>query len=238
MEDILIENVSIPVDDGKIFLNGSIYYTNDTPEKTPWIINIPAFMEDRNGKFVKIFTEKFAKVGYYVLAYDPLPGKQTGRNWIKFFDKIFFFLPEVISWILDNQKNRILDKKIALFGRSYGGAIILTQGFKDIRAKFLIALCTRYDYATVGQRKINFGEELIRNVSPKFYLNKDPSNNNRILIAHCKDDETIPFENLSQIKEQLGLNDENVLIYDTGGHSFKGNRENLFQEILKFLKKL
>ncbi|GAJ02218.1 unnamed protein product, partial [marine sediment metagenome] len=86
--------------------------------------------------------------------------------------------------------------------------------------------------------KINFGEEIIRNVSPKFYLNKDPLNNNRILIAHCKDDETIPFENLSQIKEQLGLNDENVLIYDTGGHSFKGNRENLFQEILKFLKKL
>ncbi len=238
MEGIIIEDVSIPVNDDKILLKGSIYYNNNTPKKASWVINLPAFMEDPNSKFVKIFTEKFVNTGYYVFSYNFLPTQHPGKNWIKWFDKIFLFLPEVISWILDNQKDRILESKIVLFGRSYGGAIILTQGFIDRRAKILIALCTRYDYATVGGSKVNFGEKLIKNVSPKYFLKKNPLNNDRILIAHCKDDEIILFNNIFQIKEKLGLNDENVIIYETGGHSFKGNRENIFQEVLKFLERL
>ena len=72
----------------------------------------------------------------------------------------------------------------------------------------------------------------------KYYLKKNPSNNDRILIGHCRDDERIPFEaNLIPIKEQLGLPDENVLIYDSGGHSFEDNREDVFSKSLEFFRK-
>ena len=242
MEGIIIEDVSIPVDDNKIFLEGSIYYTNDTPEKAPWIINLAGFMDHRESKFVKIFTEKFSNAGYYVLSYDYRAhgekAKQTGKNALKWIDKIFLDLPEVISWVLDVQKDRILDEKIALFGRSFGGAIILTQGFIDKRVKVLIALCTRYDYATLERSGAKPSEDLIKLMSPKYFLKKDSSNNDRILIAHCKDDDRIPFYHLNLIKEKLGLNDENTIVYETGGHSFKGNRENIFREALNFLKRI
>jgi dipeptidyl aminopeptidase/acylaminoacyl peptidase len=241
MEDIIVEDISIPVDDGKIFLKGSIYYKNNTPKKAPWIINLAGFMDHRESKFVKIFSEKFANAGYYVMSYDYRAhgetAKQTGKNALKWIDKIFLDISKVISWILNVQKDRILENKIALFGRSFGGAIILTQGFIDRRAKFLIALCTRYDYATVSRKGINFSEERIKKMSPKYFLRPDSSNSNRILIIHSKDDEIIPFENLYQIKEQLGLSNENIIIYETGGHSFKGNRDNLFNEAIKFLNK-
>jgi len=242
MEGLIIEDVSIPVDDDKIFLKGSIYYINDTPEKAPWIINLAGFMDHRESKFVKIFTEKFSNAGFYVLSYDYRAhgetAKQTGKNALKWIDKIFLDLPEVISWVLDVQKDRILEEKIALFGRSFGGAIILTQGFIDKRAKILITLCTRYDYATLEGYRAKRSEDLIKLMSPKYFLKKDLSNNDRILIAHCKDDDRIPFHNLIKIKEHLGLNNENVIIYEAGGHSFKGNRDNIFREALNFLKRL
>jgi esterase/lipase len=75
-------------------------------------------------------------------------------------------------------------------------------------------------------------------ISPKYFLKKDPSNNKRVLIAHCKDDITIPYENAIQIKEHLDLNDENVLIYEKGGHSFEGYKEHLFYHIIEFLNKI
>ena len=69
-------------------------------------------------------------------------------------------------------------------------------------------------------------------------MNKDPKNNERILIAHCKDDQRIPFKNLDQIKNHLGLKKENVVQFETGGHSFKGHREEIFKISLEFLKKI
>ncbi|GAF95648.1 unnamed protein product, partial [marine sediment metagenome] len=65
-----------------------------------------------------------------------------------------------------------------------------------------------------------------------------PSNNERILIAHCKDDNRVPFENLMLIKAHLGLNDENVIEFDNGGHTFSSHREEIFSYSLKFLEKL
>ena len=160
--------------------------------------------------------------------------RKNGRvDFIKLTPKIFSDIHEVISWILETQSNRILDEEISLFGRSYGGAIILTNGYIDQRVNILISLCTRYDYTTVP---FDIPNDLIEKISPQHFLKKDGLNNERILIAHCKDDDRIPFENLLQIKEHLGLKDENVLIFDNGGHSFKGHRDKLFEKIIIFLK--
>jgi len=105
------------------------------------------------------------------------------------------------------------------------------------RIKKLIALCTRYDYASFKAGSLSFNEDDIKIMSPKYFLEKDPSNNERILIAHCKDDERIPFHNLQLIKDQLDLSEKNVIVYETGGHSFRGNRENLFNEAIRFLER-
>jgi hypothetical protein len=130
-----------------------------------------------------------------------------------------------------------------LFGRSLGGAIILTHGFIDERARILISLSTRYDYYTIRNRYQSRlpeekQDEYVKNISPKFFLREDKYNNERILIAHCRDDEIVPFINLHQIRDQLGLRSENVLEFSTGGHTFKGHREEIFKYSLEFLKKL
>ena len=149
--------------------------------------------------------------------------------------KIYSDINEVISWILEEQSNRLLDDKIALFGRSLGAAIILTRGFIDTRARILIALAGRYDY---GIHKIKFPQEILKKISPKYFLKQDPSNNERILIAHCQDDDIVVFDNFLHIKEHLGLNDRNGKVFEDGGHSFRGHRDEVFEHSLEFLKKL
>ena len=243
MEKVQIENIDILIKSDNVSLKGSIYSSSQTPLKAPWIITLAAFGGHRKTKFIKIYNERFAKAGYYVLSYDYRGHgetlKETGQLFsakdYQMYPKIYSDINEVISWILEEQSKRLLDVKIALFGRSLGAAIILTHGFIDNRAKILIALAGRYDYEI---HRIKFSKEIIKKISPKYFLKRDPSNNERILIAHCHDDDIVPFENLIQAKEHLGLNDANAKVYEDGGHSFRGHRDDIFEHSLKFLKKL
>lgn len=246
MVELITENIDIHVKSDGINLKGSIYYTSKTPIKAPFLLNLPGFMNHRDNYLVNFFSEKFANAGYYVLSWDYRAHgetqKQTGSRWDKMMPQIFSDIHIVLDWIIEKQADRLLENKIALFGRSLGGAIILSHGFIDERAKILIALSTRYDYYTIRERYQTFeeqeGEEIIKNISPKYFLKKEPLNNERILIAHCKDDDRVPFENLIQIKKHLGLKDENVIEFDTGGHTFSDHREEIVNYSLKFLEKL
>jgi len=239
MNNIEIEDIDISIKEEDLFLKGTIYSNSNTPEKAPFIINLAGLLDHRESYFVKYYTEKFVDAGFYVLSYDYRAHgetkKQTGSRWDKMAVQIFSDIQVVIDWVLTHQTYRILEEKIILFGRSMGGAIILTQGFLNKKVKALIALCTRYDYHTTT---VKFQEEIIQKISPKYFLKNEPSNNKRILIAHCKDDNRIPFSNLSQIKKQLGLNAENVIQFEGGSHSFKNHREEIFNITLKFLKKI
>lgn len=236
-KEITEENIDIPVVDDNINLKGTIYYSKNTRPKAPFIINMAGFGDHRESYFVKLFSKKFANAGFYVLTYDYRAhgetAKQTRRNISKVMQKIFTDIEIVITWVLEKQKDRLLEDKIVLFGRSLGGAVILTQGYVDERAKLLIPLCIRIDYHTVPT--VRFSEEDIKFISPKNYLKKDPINNERILIAHCRNDDIIPFENILQIKEQLGLNNENVIIYEGGKHAFSGYRHDLFYRAIEFI---
>jgi esterase/lipase len=238
MENISIENIDIPIESDDLTLNGSIYFSPNTANVAPWIINLAGLYDHRESYFVKLYTEKFANAGYFVVSYDYRAhgetAKKTGKNWYKQIADIFSDLHSVIDWVFNTQKHKIEDKKLSLFGRSLGGAIILTHGFIDERVKKLIALCTRYDYHNI--KKISFTMDVIRKISPVYFFEDKSSNKDRILLAHCRDDPQIPFENLKSIQEHLNLPDSNVIIYDTGGHSFKNHREDLFQKTLEFLK--
>lgn len=246
MYDLISENIDIPVSSDNILLKASLYFALNTPTKAPFIVNLPGFMHNRENFLVKFYSERFANAGYYVLSYDyrghEETQKQTGSRWDQMITQIFSDIHVVIEWIIKNQSNRLLKNKIALFGRSLGGAIILSHGFIDERAKILIALSTRYDYRTIQGRyrgiKEEEREEIMRKISPNNFLKKNSLNNDRVLIAHCKDDEVIPIENLYKIKESLGLNDENVIEFNSGGHTFSGHREEIFNYSLEFLKKL
>ena len=239
MNSIKIENIDISIKEEDLFLKGTIYSNSNTPKKAPFIINLAGLLDHRESYFVKYYTEKFVDAGFYVLSYDYRAHgetkKQTGSRWDRMAVQIFSDIKIVIDWVVTHQTYRLLEEKIILFGRSMGGAIILTQGFLNKKLKALIALCTRYDYHTTT---IKFQEEIIKKISPKYFLKNEPSNNKRILIAHCKDDNRIPFSNLSQIKNQLGLNKENVIQFEAGGHSFKAHREEIFKASLKFIKKI
>ena len=234
--EITEELVDIPVDNGGLSLKGSIYYSEKTQKKAPFIVNVAGLNQHREKYLEKYFSEQFASKGFYVLGYDHRAHgetkKQTGSLWLKHMKEIFNDLNRVITWILDSQVNRLLDGKIALFGRSLGGAMILTHGYVDERVFKLIALCARYDYHTTT---VKFPEDVISKISLKNISIKIDNNNSRILLAHCKDDEFIPFENLYQIKDHLGLDDKNIVVYETGGHSFKGHREEIIQKTIDFI---
>lgn len=238
-KELIEEHIDIPVEDDKINLKGTIYYSQNTLPKAPFIINMAGFGDHRESYFVKLFSKKFANAGFYVLTYDYRAhgetALQTRKNIAKLMKNIFIDIKSVITWVLEKQNERLLEENIVLFGRSFGGAIILTQGYIDERIKLLIPLCTRFDYHTVPS--VRFSEEDIEFISPKYYLKKDPKNNERILIAHCRDDDRIPFKDLLQIKEQLGLKNENVIIYETGKHAFSGNRHDLFRRSIEFINK-
>ncbi|MFX1279997.1 MAG: alpha/beta hydrolase [Promethearchaeota archaeon] len=246
MTEIITENIDIPVESDNINLKSTIYYSSNTPSKAPWIVNLAGFMNHRKSYLVKFFSEKFAEVGYYVLSYDYRGHGETqietGNKWFEMVPQIFSDIHVVLKWIVEIQAERLLKNKIALFGRSLGGAITLSHGFIDEKAKILIALSTRYDYTSIRGRyravEEKEGDEIINKISPKSFLKKDPRNNQRILIAHCRDDDTVPFENVYLIKKHLGLQDENVIEFDTGGHTFSGHREDIFNQALEFLKKL
>ncbi|MGV9202961.1 MAG: alpha/beta hydrolase [Promethearchaeia archaeon] len=236
--EINSEKIAIPVNDGNITLQGLIYSSENAPEQSFWVINCHGLLEHKKSKFNRYFSEKFAAAGYYVLAYDYRAhgdtAEQTGKNWLKHMPYIFSDIRDVISWISKTQKEKLKDEKIILFGRSLGGAIILTQGYLDERADILIPLCTRYDYSSFH---VKFPPHLIKKMSAKYFISKKKENNDRILIGHCKDDKQIPFENLLKIKKHLGLNDGNTMIFEQGGHSFKGKKEIVFEKIMNFLEK-
>lgn len=238
MEDISVEDIDIPIEGEDLVLKGSIYFSSKTPSEGSWIINMPGLLDHRESYFVKLYSEKFTTEGFYVLSYDYRAhgetAKQTGKNWLKNLSAIFSDFNYVIDWLFKTQKKRLNTNKVYLFGRSLGGAIILTRGFRDERIKKLIALCTRYDYHSVAN--ISFPEEIIKEVSPIYYLEERKSNINRILLSHCEDDPRIPFKNLSFIKNHLNLPDSKVIIYKDGGHSFKNHRDDLFEKCLEFLK--
>ncbi len=239
MDDIIVKNIDILVESGTINLKGSYYFNEKTPDRAPWTIVCTGLWAHRGSYFPRFFIEKFVNMGHYVACYDHRAhgetARQTGKNWIKLLPKIFEDIHEVINWILKNQSERLLDSEILLFGRSFSGALIMSQGYIDERAKKIIALCTRYDYRTI---KAKFPEKSIDFMSCKNYIKNDPFNNERIFLAHCRDDREIEFFNLLLIKEHLGLSDENVVVFETGGHSFKGHRNDLFNNIKRFLKKL
>ena len=238
-KEVIEEDIDIPVEDGKVKLKGTIYYSKNTLPEAPFVINMAGFGDHRESYFVKLFSKKFANAGFYVLTYDYRAhgetAKQTRRNISKVMQKIFTDLEIVITWVLEKQKTRLLEDKLVLFGRSLGGAIILTQGYLDDRINLLLAMCTRFDYHTVPT--VKFSEEDIEFISPKYYLKTDPRNNERILIGHCQNDDIIPFKNLLQIKEQLGLKDENAIVYEGGKHAFSGYRHDLFFRSIEFINK-
>ncbi|MEJ2251647.1 MAG: alpha/beta hydrolase [Candidatus Lokiarchaeota archaeon] len=238
MENIIEEKIEIEIQNANFKLKGSIYRDPATNGRQSWIINLPGFLEHRESKFVKYFSERFARAGYYVLSYDYRAhgetSKETGKNWLKYFPQIVSDIHLVINWIIENRSDYLKNGDIFLFGRSFGGVIILSHGYKDERAKKLISLCTRYDYHSY--KKVPFPEKIIKAISPIYFLEKNDLNKKRIYLAHCKDDQQIPFENLNLIKEHLGLPSQNVLIFDNGGHSFKNHREEVFSKSLEFLK--
>jgi hypothetical protein len=240
MDHFNTQDIDIPIKDENLALKGTIYIPFNSTLKNQWIIMFPGLLEHRNSKFVKFFSEKFANSGYNVLTYDYRAhgetAKQTGRNWLKMLPQIFSDSHQVIDWIFERQKGQKLQNNITihLFGRSLGGAIILTHGFIEDRVFKLISLCTRYDYHSVS--KIRFPEQTIKKISPHFFLKEGPQNGERILLAHCKDDNQIPFENILLIKNHLDLPEENTLIFQEGGHSFKGHRDFIAEKTLEFLK--
>ncbi|MBY8983109.1 MAG: alpha/beta fold hydrolase [Candidatus Lokiarchaeota archaeon] len=63
----------------------------------------------------------------------------------------------------------------------------------------------------------------------------DIDNNYRVMLAHCKDDEIINYENFEINRRFLGLKPANYIIFKNGNHSFAGMETALMGKMLLWL---
>ncbi len=63
----------------------------------------------------------------------------------------------------------------------------------------------------------------------------DVDNNYRVMLAHCKDDEIINYENFEINKKFLSLNPKNYIFFEKGNHSFAGMETALIGKMLLWL---
>src|SRR5665648_166796 len=103
MNSVEFENIDIPIKGEDLFLKGTIYYSTNTPNKAPFVINLAGLLDHRESYFVKYFTEKFVDAGFYVLSYDYRAHgetkKQTGSRWDRMAVQIFSDIQIVIDWV-------------------------------------------------------------------------------------------------------------------------------------------
>ena len=60
----------------------------------------------------------------------------------------------------------------------------------------------------------------------------DVDNNYRVMLAHCKDDEIINYENFEINRKFLNLNPKNYIVFEKGNHSFAGMETALIGKML------
>ena len=131
--------------------------------------------------------------------------------------------------------------KLAMMGHSMGGIMTLSAGYRDPRIKKLVAISAPYDMLkmfrknkTIISRFIFFMvtrfikkdpeftasgeslEEWNKKISAKYAVQTESPfpDEERVYLAHCKNDDLVLFEESVSLKDALNLPDENVLFLD------------------------
>ncbi len=131
--------------------------------------------------------------------------------------------------------------RLVMMGHSMGAILTLVAGYQNDRLRKLVAISGTYEmtelfkrHKTLITRGINKRlskyakkdpefiasgetfEEWRKKIAPKYAFNYESPipDKDRVYLVHCKQDSLILFDQSTQIKERLGLPDENVLFLE------------------------
>ena len=264
-DKIIREKETITMRDGKA-LQAYIYSSDNLPEKAPSVLffhGMGGFAQDFN---FEPMLSSLCLAGYRVFAYDyrasgssRAPGESSifGSLSPKFMLDIFQDANEAFEWMYAHAG--VDQNHIAVMGASLGGNIVLTSLLHELRIKKIVAVCAPHDFGGVIEREFLHGsflnrllikfmtrkanldiEELIkvsRELSPISHIRPDFDYSKRVFLGHCEDDEIISFtHNFLPNQDQMKIPVENVIVFDRGGHEFKGMDSALFCRVISWLR--
>ncbi|HME53605.1 MAG TPA: alpha/beta fold hydrolase [Candidatus Lokiarchaeia archaeon] len=173
------------------------------------------------------------------------------KEGVVLFEKMIGDAATALDWVISH-KDVVDPARIAVIGFSLGSLIGLSRSiYQDPRVKLIITGCSMHDLGETVVRilhstwylrflgpiitsvikrntKMGMQELLVRSkkISPSITLNEQKDgllpNNQRVFLAHCKDDKIMDFETtFVKNKAALALPDANCIVFETGGHEFK-----------------
>ncbi len=246
-------DVQIPIPRRNSFLRGEIYRLKGRDYKrdpAPVVILSHGFKSNhQNLDWVSV---PLALEGYAVVAYD-----HFAHGWNKSIEAkagnpeviydIALDFNDVVAYI--EGRDDLDNYRIAVVSFSMGSLIALTQGYVNPRVRVIIANCCPYEVTAVKKmtflNKIlfrlifrlttNFSEEMKEKISPKYYIVQHRYAGKKVYLTHCMDDPVIRVENFENNKKLLNLDDEQVLLFDKGGHNYRQQETLLVSQIIKWL---
>jgi alpha-beta hydrolase superfamily lysophospholipase len=197
--------------------------------------------------------------GHQVISYDSrFHGNSTSKNYCHYTPKYFPLAmlqdtAEILEFI--KQMPEVDREKLGFIGFSFGGTIALSGAIRDPDISCIIAGCAIHSYNDLANvhlhkplwmdrfltKEIFFHRQRTRKfydvfeqVSPKNHAAFGKGKN--LFLLHCKNDTIVPFDisfpkNLSTFK----IPDENVVVFDKGGHKFLNHREDVKNIILEWI---
>lgn len=197
--------------------------------------------------------------GHQVISFDTrFHGNSAGKKYAHYTPSYFpaAMLDDTAEIISNIKKMPEVDsRKLGFIGFSFGGTIALSGAMRDPDITCIIAGCAIHDYNELAEVHLNqpkwmdrfatkevfFHRQRARNfhdafevVSPKNYAKY--ANGKQIFLLHCKDDIIVPYNiSLRQNQNTFGIPEENILVFEQGGHKFIRHREEVRNQILKWI---
>jgi pimeloyl-ACP methyl ester carboxylesterase len=155
---------------------------------------------------------------------------------------VFVDAADAVSWVLGHP--RVDPGRVVCLGVSLGGAIALSTLLHDEQLRGLVAVAPPYDYREILRREYLEGPVLNRlvlkffrrrlrgldvddllqaahEVSPVSKIRDGTDYGSRVFIAQCADDQVVrPAYNFHPLVDRLRLPPRNLLLFETGGHTF------------------
>lgn len=170
------------------------------------------------------------------------------------FNRIYDDVNNAIDWVLSHEDLVDPERLAIVGFSFGGSIALSKNVMEDPRVKVILAGCAVHDFASNMKKLVLEGPFYIKIMGKLIGMSikrntglglnqfldalseftpatsyekitaEIPSNNGRVFLAHCKDDEVVNYEmNFVKNKAMLELDDENCLVFETGGHEFLNN---------------
>jgi len=260
LQNVQKEKVMIAVNGGFIF--GVLYKLKisksyNSALKKPIIIISAGFSDLKED--LEYFFLPLIFSGYLILAYDARgtgESKKTGKR-SDIINRVEDF-SQIVAWIQNNKT--LNDREIYAAGFSIGALTILCGGFhlEVIKKIFTVSAIAdfkkniprfnpivwlRYFFKGIPQflsKETNLvisPYHVIKNFKEKRFSGSEADwkeFSKKVMLVHAKNDKIVSFKNFIQIKEILELPDNNLLVFEKGGHVLKKNELSLVSTALNF----